>query len=247
MKKLIFLFFACFSVKMYAQQVTDGDFNVWFLLNNRLSLNDRWSISNELHERNNDGFGEASQFLERPSLDYHLNGQVEFSLGYTFLRSTPVYPSTVHFYRNENNIWWQALLKSNVGKVLVQHRFRQENRWVDHVERSGETYDITGLDYNNRFRYRITVTAPIVHFANEDELFVNVFDEFWFTQDKHLRPMDFTRNWLFAGLGYRFNKDFNVQVGYMNQYDRLSQGAYVSTPIIQSVITKNFSLTKERS
>jgi hypothetical protein len=32
-----------------AQEIVNGDMNIWFLLQDRLTINDKWSISNELH------------------------------------------------------------------------------------------------------------------------------------------------------------------------------------------------------
>ena len=229
-----------------AQPTTYGYTNTWFTLLNRFQLDKKWSISNEIHNRYGEFLQTQGQFLLRPSLDYSLNEHVEFSVGYSFIHVSPYKPYSLPISRNENNFWEQVILKNSVGKVKFLHRFRQENRWINHLEtKNGET-TINGNDYANRFRYRFVCSVDIHGFNDsEKSLFFAAFDEIWFAQNDILLPTNFSRNWLYIGLGFKFNKSTNIQAGYMHQFDKVGNNAFISTPIMQVTFMKNFSFIKE--
>lgn len=226
------------------ETILRDDTNTWFTMLNRLNLNSKWSFSNELHERTGAFLNEHATFLWRPSLDYHLNKGVELNIGYSYINNAPNSP-----HENpktnvlENNIWEQILLKHEIGTVNFQHRFRQEHRWYDAViQNTDGSFSKYGTNYANRFRYRLTLNTPIKKFPNDKELFFQGFDEVWIPQTNRLAPKSFSRNWLYLGLGYKFNVKTNLQVGYMNQWDILSNNTFVSTPIIQTTFVRNFDL-----
>ena len=102
---LLILLSSLMPINLKAQEVEKGKTNSWFSLLNRVELSEKWSISNELHERTGAFLRDQGQFLIRPSLDYHLNRQVEFSLGYTYIHYNPYKSYNLPIERNENNIW----------------------------------------------------------------------------------------------------------------------------------------------
>jgi len=226
------------------ETILRDDTNTWFTMLNRLNINSKWSISNELHERLGAFMNEQGTFLWRPSLDYHVNKMIEFSFGYSYINNRPNDPNpSPKIGVVENNIWEQVLLKHDIEKVHFQHRFRQENRWFDTVGQNLDgNFAKTGTDYGNRFRYRLTVNTTVKKLANGDEVFFQGFDEIWFSQTDKLAPKAFNRNWLYLGLGYKFNPKTNLQLGYMNQWDVIGNNTFVSTPIIQTTFVRNFDL-----
>lgn len=239
---VIFIFSSPF---IFAQEnIVKDKTNTWFTVLNRLTINSKWSVSNELHERQGAFLSEHATFLWRPSIDYHLNSDVELSFGYSYINNEPNEPNAnPKINVVENNIWEQVLLKHKTGKVSFQHRFRQEHRWFDEVSMntSGD-FRKTGTDFANRFRYRITVNTPIKTLEGGKEIFFQGFDEIWISQTEGLAPKSFSRNWLYLGLGYKFNAKTNLQLGYMNQWDVLGNDNYISTPIIQTTFVRNFDL-----
>ncbi len=169
-----------------SDKIVEGSVNTWFLLLNRLNLSEKWSVTNEFHERTGKFLDDQGQFIWRPSLDYHWGQQVELSFGYSYLRTNSYEPYLLPLSRNENNIWWQFILKNQIGKVSVQYRFREENRWIDRfVSESGESA-IDGVTYQNRFRYRLTASIDFFKTKGQQAVFLNVFDELWVNQNKRL-------------------------------------------------------------
>lgn len=228
-----------------AQSVTQGYPSTWFTVLNRIKFAKHWSFSNELHERTGKFFDVQGQFLERPSIDYLMNKNVEFSVGYSFIHVSPYAPYSNPIKKVENNIWEQVVLKNDLGKVHLLHRFRQEHRWVNNVISEKGEYRISGNNYSNRFRYRINASFDIVKFKEGDKsFFFNAFNEIWFSQNAKIIPTDFARNWFYVGFGYKFNKNTNIQLGYMHQYDKVGANKFISTPIMQMTFVKNFDFSK---
>lgn len=242
------LFFFSPAIKAQTSpEIVKGNLSSWFLLLNRFQLTKKWSITNELHERTGSFLSDQGQFLWRPSVDYSLNKNVEFSVGYSLIHVDPYAPFNQKMTITEHNVWEQVFLKWDIGKVHFANRFRLENRWSPHVaQKLDGRYYYDTYDHLNRFRYRFIVSTDIVKFKNEQALFFMGWDEYWFGMSKGLMPQSFTRNWAYVGLGYRFNPTMNVQLGYMNQIDRVNDSKFVSTPIMQLTFVKNFNLFKSK-
>lgn len=242
---------ASINTPSFAQTVTYGNTNTWFLLMNRFYLSDKFTISNELHERSGSFLDDQATFIFRPSVDYSLNSNTEFSVGYSYVRSTPYAPYTLRLPINEHNIWEQVLLKFNAGKVQMMNRIRFEHRFVDKIDSvtaaGGYDYYPNGSKFANRFRFRFNLSFDVAKVnKGKHSIFINAFDEIWINQSNNLMPTNMGRNWIYTGLGYKFNKDFNIQLAHLHQYDRVGNNSYVSSSIIQLSLFKNFKLYKDK-
>ncbi len=247
MYKVLFVaMFLAYGMKSYAQEIVNGNTNTWFLVLAKTKFAEKWSNTTEVHERTGDFLKDQATFIFRPSIDYHLNKDVEFSVGYSLLLNEPYEPYDQLYASTEHNIWEQALLFHRVGGVVMQHRFREEHRWVEgFAEEDDEIVDL-GYQFNNRFRYRFTISFNLLKLDEEkgSAIFANLFDEIWIFQNDNLMFTQFARNWLYMGLGYKFNDSANIQLAYMNQNDnRITH--HIKSPIIQLSFFKNFDLTKD--
>lgn len=247
LKKVLLTTLFITPVISQAQTVTQGNLNTWFLVLNRFYLSDKFTITNEIHERTGNILSEQGTLILRPSIDYALNENVELSVGYSFVRSWPYAPYTQPIPRNEHNIWEQAFLRSKVGVVNIQHRFRFEHRFVDDIKSvnsiTGPEYYIDGTNFANRFRYRLIIGFDLLKVNNgKHAIFVNAFDELWINQADNLIFTSYARNWIYTGLGYRFNSECNIQLGHMRQNDNTGNNTFVSSSIIQLSFFQNFKL-----
>jgi len=240
------LFF--FSFAAQSQEVTKGDLNSWLLQYTRLVLNSKWTVTNEIHYRTGEFLSNPGLLLIRPSVDYHVNKEVEFSVGYTYVHADPFEPYSLPIPADEHNIWWQAWVKNRIGKVELQHRFREEHRWQDNVEQTDEgAYKKNGTHFNNRFRYRFVIDFNLFEFRNNQSLFCLLFDEVWLSQNSKLLFTDLNRNWLYAGLGFKFNSKSNIQLGFNYQSDKVASGEFINSPVIQLSYFHNFHLKSSNS
>lgn len=231
---------------LFSQEFKHGNLNFWFLNINRIQLAEKWSFTNEIHERTGNYFSKQGQFLLRPSIDFHFNKNTEVSIGYSFIHVWPYSPYSLIVQKTENNLWEQLLLKIDIGKWKIQNRFRQENRWYDHFTNLDGIPIKAGVDYGNRFRYRFIVMKDLKEMKSKKTIFMNVWNELWIYQDKHFRPIDFARNWLYLGIGLRFTNRTNIQLGYLNQIDKVSSLSFIQSDIIQITFQHNFSNIKTK-
>jgi hypothetical protein len=104
---------------------------------------------------------------------------------------------------NENRIWEQFILVNNISRIKIEHRYRIEQRWINH-------------DFYNRFRYRLAATVALNHTAvTANTFFSSLSDEVFFGN----KSPYFLRNRFYAGLGYQFNKLLTLQTGFTRQFD----------------------------
>ncbi|MFZ9970210.1 MAG: DUF2490 domain-containing protein [Bacteroidia bacterium] len=216
---------------------TVNPLNSWYFFNHRTTLSDKWSASLEIHERTQ-GLGEVHKnFLLRPSVDYHLNSNAEFSVGYSLVQGPYIPFLGTTWSQVEHNSWEQFFFKFNVGQFHLYNRLRLENRWVGQFNADGTKANPL---YANRFRYRMGFTHDLKSLG-KNTLFVQCFDELWMNMNENLEFQSFGRNWLYAGLGWKTSPMTNYQIGYMKQRD-FKNGQFYNTPIIQATVTHNLKL-----
>lgn len=223
--------FLLFGSTTFAQTVTKQPFSVWTTAHSQCRIGEKWAVSMEVHERMADFFQTQGSLVLRPSVDYFFHKNVMGTVGYTFVSNRWV--GGDHPFILENNLWEQVLLTQRFERSKLQHRLREEHRWIE-SKTTGEN------DFRNRFRYRLIYTHGLKTLKNNDGLFVQVFNEVWFSQGTGVLPKNFHRNWFYIGLGYAFSDDMNLQTGFMHQYDRISEGVFAARPIWQSTFTWNF-------
>ncbi|MFN8713597.1 MAG: DUF2490 domain-containing protein [Bacteroidota bacterium] len=219
--------FLLLTVGLSAQSVRqfDEQFHAWYVLMGNHRITSKWGIHTELQFRRAGIITPVQQHLARVGADFRVNDNVILTAGYCYVYtgSYGKQPAVIPF--NEHRIWQQVLLTHAAGRVRFQHRYRQENRWI-------ERYNSTLLDnevfYVNRFRYRLQVTVPLNSADMQPgTFFATVNDELWVNFGKQVRYNVFDQNRAYAGLGFQINKICNVQLGYLNQLIFKSDGIRV--------------------
>lgn len=127
----------------------------------------------------------------------------------------------------EKRLWEQIILTQYSHRLKLEHRYRIEQRWF--------TFRDDRTEFRQRFRYRLNGFLPLNHKKIEPgTVFLVAYDEIF------LNPKGpvFERNRVYGGVGYQFNKNFIVQVGYVNQANynyTATQGQFV----LQNTAAKN--------
>lgn len=243
MKRLLSLFLLLlFSNGLKAQgngDVTFGDENVWFLLLNHVDLSEEWNFSNEFHIRRNDWMKEQQQLIIRPAINFTPFKGFTASFGYSYVLTSPYGKYRLPLDVPEHNIWEQVTLDQSVGgRVNFSHRFRLENRWIGKLEKDSDTREwrISGYNYANRFRYRLTSSFKIFRLEGGKNIYAHIFDEIWLNLDDRLRVDDVDRNWLYLGMGVQLNDDLKVEVAYLDQWIERPFG-HEHNPTIQFTVS----------
>lgn len=222
------------GIRLHAQAVNTYQ-DVWFLLNNHITLSDHWKLGNELHLRRTDYFHTQEQWLIRPSVTYTSPQGIAYAMGYTYISSAPYNNASVDISRPEHNIWEQVSLAQTLHKWKIQHRFRWEQRFSGHLAAQSTGYAIDGYDFSQRFRYRFTLHRPL-----NDHWFIHAFDELWIRTASGLSTPTYDRNWMYLGVGAHLTPQSSAQLAYLHQYNSIDASHYEFHPTIQLTLQYDF-------
>lgn len=207
MKQLMFLSILTVVLTTHAQKSIDDQFHTWSVYQGNHHLTDKWDLHTEYQFRRADGFANWQQSLARIGLDYKLNPSLTISGGYGWIISYPYGSQPIANQTNENRLWQQVILKQLVGNLQIQHRYRLEQRWID-------------TQFKQRFRYRAQVLLPLQMSYIDQKIgfFMNINDEIFLGFGQGIGKNILDQNRFITAFGYQFNKDFNIQMGYLNQF-----------------------------
>ncbi|MDA8901692.1 MAG: DUF2490 domain-containing protein [Flavobacteriales bacterium] len=198
MKKLI-LILGLIPVIGFSQESNVGN---WFMYLGNKKLNSNWNIHNEVQYRNYNVVGDMEQLLLRTGIGFNLSpNNNNILLGYGFIRSENYVSTDQKVGNNEHRIFQQFITRQSFNRVSLQHRYRFEQRFLEN-------------DFKLRFRYFISVNVALSKPKIEKNTFyLSAYNEVFIQSKENL----YDRNRVYAGLGYAINKDFRIELGYMNQ------------------------------
>ncbi|WP_257658357.1 DUF2490 domain-containing protein [Parapedobacter lycopersici] len=209
-KHVISSFLLLFSGSSYAQDHTFGSWAGWF---NNVKFSAKWGLNNDIQFRAGTNWGENSMLLIRPGINYYVSPKQTVAAGYAATLVTNELPATGKRL-TEHRLWQQYIITGKLGRTVLQHRFRLEQRFL---MRPKETA------FAQRARYFIRGMMPIgtssgdtftqgMFIALQNELFFNI-------QNKAaLNGHFFDQNRAYAAVGHRFSPRYDLEIGYMNQF-----------------------------
>lgn len=174
----------------------------WLIYFGNQKINKNWNFHNEFQYRSYNRLEDPSQLLFRVGIGYNLSDNNNNILaGYGFIQSY-LQNDSLKKYINENRIFQQFITKHNLKSLLITHRFRLEERFIE-------------KDFKLRLRYFLSVNKPLnkptldknaIYIASSNEIFIHMSDRLY------------DRNRFYVGLGYAFNKHIRAETGYMIQH-----------------------------
>lgn len=211
MKKTTFIliFSLLFTNTNFSQSnsiLPDDYLGSWLMYFGTHHLNDKYSIHYETQLRNYELTNNFFQLLPRVGLNYKIDDNSMVTAGYAFI------PTQTDFDEGwgnnmvtENRVWEQFILRNSIGSIKIRHRYRLEQRWVKNGNNTS---------YKNRARYMLSFKIPLS--KKEDfPLFLSVYDEIFI----NISDEPFNQNRLYTALGYQFNTNANVQLGYLKHHN----------------------------
>jgi hypothetical protein len=199
-KKSLF-FVLIFPFLLQAQQ---SDLGNWLIYFGDKKINPKFNWHHEVQYRNHNLIGDIEQLLLRTGLGYNLSdNNNNVLLGYGFIYSEPYLQYGITKTSiNEHRIFQQFITKHQVGRLYVLHRFRFEQRIIDH-------------DFRLRKRYFLSLNFPLNNKQMQDKtVYLSTYNELFIILDQNF----FERNRLYGGIGYRISKYIKSEIGLMNQY-----------------------------
>jgi len=213
MRLSFFLLILCCLLHTKISAQTDHQTSGWIMFLNNTKLSQKWGVYMDMQLRSSDKVENVRNFLFRPGVTFYVNAKNELTLGYLLNETFTHLDSPDDSKLTEHRIWEQYVFKHNIHKVIVSHRFRVEQRFM---EKQGNEDA-----FAQRFRYFARFIVPLqkgiqafekgVFLALQNEIFLNV---------QHKREVNnhlFDQNRAYLATGYRFSKNIDAEVGYLMQ------------------------------
>lgn len=187
-----------FQYNISAQNTGESKLGSWYdiYVSNRIS--DKLSLKSCFTSWNYELSTEKSQFLLGiVGINYHFNKNVIAGIGYAYGNIEPFYETNDIPNVLENRILEDLILKHKSHQISWSHRFRLEQRFLQNPTKN---------ILKHRVRYRFKGSLPI-----NKTLVLFLYDEIHF----NLNKFDFQQNRVHVGLGVKFNKNTDVEFGYV--------------------------------
>lgn len=231
----------------HAQKQIDTQAHAWAMYFGNHRINERWGIHTEYQWRRNDMFDKWQQSLMRIGVEYYLKNGLQFTVGYGHIRTFPYGAQPVAFTFDEHRIWQQVAYNQQFWRITLNHRYRMEQRVVETALPKVEgQFAGTEFQLRHRARYRLQLTFPLSRKELKDNtLFLGLYDEIFLGFGPHIGRNVLDQNRAYVALGWRFNKNFNVQAGYLNQYVIKTDGDHAErNHTLQLAVQYNIDLRK---
>jgi len=215
---LCLLFFCPFQLLAQSQKKINHQTQTWFSLNNTIRLKNKFGLLADFHVRRNDFAAEPSFYLVRGGLNYWLKNNITFALGYAHMWVSPGKPG-YKTYADENRIYEQAQITSNIGKMIFLQRLRNEQRWQEILVNDQSTHQ---NKFTNRVRYLISSTIAVTKNKNVPSLVLS--NEFCIQFGKAIVYNTFDQDRLFIGIKQNITKHLSFDIGYMLVFQQKASG-----------------------
>jgi hypothetical protein len=208
--------------KSYSQNRLRTDNTIVWLNNfHTINIDKHWAILAEYQWRRTEGLKSWQQSLLRGGVQYKFNNGVSVLAGYGWIETFPYgdYPPAASQPFPEHRIYEQVTWNDNIGRLQLNHRIRLEQRFLGALNPQAEgDREITRWNYLNRLRYQLRAALPINHATMADKTwYAAVFDEVFIGFGKNVNANIFDQNRVGILLGYKLNKRFSLEGGYLNQ------------------------------
>lgn len=200
--------------------------NTWYNWFGHHHVSGPWGVHTEIQFRRS-GWGESwQQLLMRYGVTRSVSPRVRLVLGYGYIKSYPFGEDPLPAPFPEHRLWQDVQWTRPAGRTVMLNRFRLEQRFLGQVRRDAAGQpEVYYWRYANRFRWMLRETIPLGrHAAAEPGWYIPVYNEFWVNFGRNAGSNWFDQNRAFVGAGYRFNKWWAVDGGYLHQVIRKPRG-----------------------
>lgn len=226
-----------FLLSLFFQPVhSQTRFSGWLAANNLYRIPDsKFGFHLDVQARTTDQLEHLETFIFRPGFNWHFRKNMFATAGYAFVLHRRNIGG-VSGYAPEHRIWQQLIINQPIAFIILQHRFRLEQRFVVKSFVQQNKLENGGNWFANRFRYFTRAVIPFngqkpfvrgFFGAIQDEVFLNFGDK------SNVNGKVFDQNRLYLATGYRVTAKFDVEVGYINQYISGRNDAFTNNHIFQ--------------
>jgi len=205
-----------------AQNTRINDYNTigWFTNTTTVAFSKSFSGHIEFQWRRDKLVKIWQQGVYRFGINYVVNPKLTLRAGYGFIETFnygdyPLQAAGKTF--PEHRMYQMASLNDQNGRFTMAHRFVLEQRWVGRFTNPDFKYADDYL-FANRFRYMFRIqTALGKKLIVDKTAYIALYDEILIGFGKNVNENVYDQNRIGALLGYRFNKKFRIEAGFIQQ------------------------------
>ncbi|MGI4757942.1 MAG: DUF2490 domain-containing protein [Janthinobacterium lividum] len=234
--QMMWVFFPCVMCLSCRAQSADpsggAERSAWYMYFGDHPVSEKFSVHLEGQFRRQ-GMGQRwEQLLVRPGVGYKLPHGMSVLVAYTYLRNYPFEggslgdastngPQPEHRVLEEFK-FTHRLLGSGKQAVQLSHRFRAEQRFQG-VSTIGQ--GTTDWEFAERARYRLTADVPFRwNTAGARPDYSSMYNETFVNFGPHSGTNALDRNRTYGAVGWKVGKYFQVELGYLYQFQPLANG-----------------------
>lgn len=192
-------------------QSPEDELGAWYLYAfTRTFADSRFGVQGDIQQRNFEVGNDLNQLLVRAGLMWTPEGSTtRYTAGYVHITNGTFGPSGAT--SDTHQLYQEALIPGSIGEnVLLTHRWRLEQRWID------------GQDQRNRLRYFLGANYPLNQGGlGKGSIYLAGFYEHFLNLERNIgkgRKVDyFDHSRTFAGLGYSLSDRLRLQAGYLHR------------------------------
>ena len=181
----------------------------WLSINNTIRLTKSLGVIADLHIKRNHFLADPGFYFGRWGVNYWLKENITATLGFAEMWVAPT-TQNWHQYAKEHRIYQQFQLSSNIGKIGLVQRIRNEQRWQ---QKMVNDQFIHRFKLTNRVRYLVSVVIPFWKNTHYPSLVVS--DELMIQWGKEIVYNTFDQNRFFLGIKQPLGKSLSMDAGYM--------------------------------
>ncbi len=221
-KDILVFYFISIVLVVNSQNTRLIDYNSigWYNVFVTKKISDKWSTHLEYQWRRDEFVFHGQQSLLRVGINYKVNQKMTTRIGYGWIETYPYGSINIQAAGKtftEHRAFQAILLNDQMGILEIQHRLMLEQRWIGIYTKP----DINIEDdyvYVNRMRYMLRIQIPLGKKLIEDKTFyAGMYDEIFIQFGENAQENIFDQNRLSALIGYKLNKYFKLELGYLNQ------------------------------
>jgi len=207
-----------------------AQFTGWLGTFQNYKLSSKFGLYFDGQFRSTDQWRQMNALLLRPGVNFYFTPSLTGTVGYAYIPQQRI-SSGVTGYLPEHRTWQQLTythgthLGRHARTTAISHRLRLEQRYIPkhHAEGSSLVHD--KHVYAGRLRYFTRAVIPTSNGATDSRAFTQGFfaaiqNEIFFNigDPSPVNGKVFDQNRAYLAMGYRCSKQFDVEMGYLNQY-----------------------------
>jgi len=233
--------------RAFSQREVTTQHQVWTQYFYNVRMKDKWLWNGDVLYRWKDLNGQALQAGIRNGLTYHFKQPITVTLGYVYFLHFPSDKNKnafLDYTRQEHRPWQQVMTNSKWGRLMIQHRYRLEQRFMENVPFGRHTGDFR---FNFRMRYQLSLQYPLnKKEVSKGTLSVITYSELMVNFGKNIVYDYFDQDRSLIGFSYNITKSFVTTLGYQYIWQqRQTPGRFNSTNCLRLTFIHNIDARKK--